>query len=103
MNEMEIPKGQSEILQQKLNGENDKLWIPHSFQKYIRPPGATLDTAGLVILKNALRKAQLKNQVLSSCFNSSILIRNNERLNMSIFTKLWIKELNRRGLHLDYN
>ena len=31
MNETDIPKGSSEILQQKLNGENDKLRIPHSF------------------------------------------------------------------------
>lgn len=49
MNEMDIPKGSSEILQQKLNGENDKLRIPHSFQEYIGLPGAAPDTASLVI------------------------------------------------------
>ena len=31
MNETDIPKGSSEILQQKLNGENDKLRTPYSF------------------------------------------------------------------------
>lgn len=57
MNEMEIPKGYTEILQQKLNRENDKLWSPHSFKYYFRVPGATMDAAGLVILENALTKS----------------------------------------------
>lgn len=57
MNEIEIPKGYSKILQQKLNRENDKLQSPHSFKWCVRIPGTTLDTGGLVILKTTLRKS----------------------------------------------
>jgi hypothetical protein len=60
MNEMEIPKGYSEILQQKLNRENDMLWKPHSSYWYIQVPGATLDIVGIVFLKIALKRLRIK-------------------------------------------